>query len=413
MTTLTGGELFEYLAHLKSEVDKRISSSSEGSLAYLMHTQMGKVIVAEEAFLRYINSNGTQPLLSISPNGLPSVASLRPDLEKMCEVAEDEKSLADVASGFKKGIIGKNKESSNGHRYVPVSKEEWEKEYANRKKEELQAKLGFAISETPDGRFELGFREDLFLKGYDQHSKEFPVLIREGMMRYHVVWNRLIEDCEESFYVPNTALVLSGKLVTPPTRIFDDLEIFYPFKKKDYKSSGERMPWFSYRNWIPKNYAIFLNAGTSARVEITKSILDILGKELGKQVAIKGIRNNDLEAVLAFSSIPFENAPQTTPVEEDLYEVNKDEKPKPTIYRGCKFPTKFELMSSREATNIGTIEYFLPRKIADFCTGRYGHRSRCGYKFDLDWIKLQVFGSAISNESQFGRLRYFLDRVKR
>jgi len=40
MATLLDNELFDYLAHLEGEVDKRISTSSKGSLQYLMHSQM-------------------------------------------------------------------------------------------------------------------------------------------------------------------------------------------------------------------------------------------------------------------------------------------------------------------------------------------------------------------------------------
>ena len=37
------------------------------------------------------------------------------------------------------------------------------------------------------------------------------ILIRKGKLQYHVVWNNVIEDYEESFYIPDTALVLSNK----------------------------------------------------------------------------------------------------------------------------------------------------------------------------------------------------------
>src|SRR3989339_545060 len=184
MTTLIGDELFEYIEHLQGEVDKRISTNQEGSLSYLMHSQMRDIVIAERDFLKYINSNGTQPILSISPNGLPSVNSLNPDLEKICELAENKSSFSDITQKFRKGI--------------------------NRNKEKLNSQIGFAFSETDEGKFELALREDFYLQVYDQHSKEFPVLIREGKMNYHVVWNKLIDNSEENFYVPNTALVLSN-----------------------------------------------------------------------------------------------------------------------------------------------------------------------------------------------------------
>ena len=127
MTTLIGSELFDYLAHLENEFDKRISTSDKGSLQYLMHEQTGDIIKAEKRFLKYVNSNGTQPILFISPNGLPSVASLNPDLEKMCELIDDESSFTDVAQKFKKGMNGKNR-GEEGYLYVPVSEDDWNKE---------------------------------------------------------------------------------------------------------------------------------------------------------------------------------------------------------------------------------------------------------------------------------------------
>src|SRR3989339_395002 len=201
MTTLIGDELFEYIEHLQGEVDKRISTNQEGSLSYLMHSQMRDIVIAERDFLKYINSNGTQPILSISPNGLPSVNSLNAALEKICELAENKSSFSDITQKFRKGIHGKNKEE--GNIYTSVSEQD-------RNKEKLNSQIGFAFSETDEGKFELALREDFYLQVYDQHSKEFPVLIREGKMNYHVVWNKLIDNSEENFYVPNTALVLSN-----------------------------------------------------------------------------------------------------------------------------------------------------------------------------------------------------------
>ena len=220
MATLVNEELFDYLDHLESEVDKRISISNEKSLQYLMHSQMKSIIENERDFLKYINSNGTQSILSISSNGLPSVASLNPDLEKICELAEEEKSFSDVTQKFRKGIDGKNR-GEKEYSYVPVSEDEWSKELKNRGGKKLQSHVGFAISETEDGKFELAVREDVHLQGYDQYSKEFPILIREGRMKYHVVWNKLLEDSEESFYVPSSSTTI--QIIKAPKKQFNDL----------------------------------------------------------------------------------------------------------------------------------------------------------------------------------------------
>ena len=308
MATLVNEELFDYLDHLNKEVDKRISMSNERSLQYLMHSQMKSIIENERDFLKYINSNGTQSILSISSNGLPSVASLNPDLEKICELAEEEKSFSDVTQKFRKGIDGKNR-GEKEYSYVPVSEDEWSKELKNRGGKKLQSQVGFAISETEDGKFELAVREDVHLQGYDQYSKEFPILIREGRMKYHVVWNKLLEDSEESFYVPSSSTTIQ---IIRTSKQFNDLSRFYSFNKQDYKSYNGRMPLLFWGSWTPKNYSEFLSAGSNARVNIANNVLETLSKALGRKVNFKGINKNDLKVVLDFYTIPFKNAPQTT-----------------------------------------------------------------------------------------------------
>lgn len=410
MTTLINNELFEYLDNLEKEIRKKVpdENNENGDLSSLMHSQMADVISAEKRFLKYVNSNGTQPVLSISPNGLPSVQSLNPDLEKICELADEEIPLAEIAQRFKKGIKGKNNNNEERQLYVPVSEEEWKIELKNYKPEQLITQVGFAINEAEDGKFELALREDLFLKGYDQYSKEFPVLIREGKTQYHVVWNRLIEGNEESFYVPNTALVLKGKPTKPSTKVFDDIKRFYQFRKKDYKDFKGKMPWIFWGSWVPNNYSQFLSAGTNARVTITTNILETLGKALGKQVSLKGIRKNDLEAILAFSSVPFKNVPQTTPKEEDFYELSKSGR-----VVSSRFPTEFDLVYTSGAEKIGTIEYFLPRNAIHFSLDAYCGRCRNGYRFTLGEVELHILGSEISDESQFKKLRDGLKRVRK
>ena len=404
MVTLVDNELFDYLTHLESEVSKRISASNERGLQHLMHFQMREIVIAERDVLKYINSNGTQPVLSISPNGLPSVASLNPDLEKMCELSEHETSFGDVAQRFKKGVNGKNK-GEEGHLYVPVSEEEWGKELANRDKEKLQSQVGFAISETDDGKFELAIREDIHLQGYDQYSREFPVLIREGKMRYHVVWNRLVNDSEENFYVPNTALVLQGRPIKPPKKQFGDLTIFYAFSGSDFK--GVRKSWFIRGRRDSIDYSSFLSAGTNARVRTTEKILEAIGRALEKQVILKGIGKNYLSQTLAFSAIPFENAPKTIPKEEDLYyeaynniTYNRTEP---------KYQTKFDLIFTTGGGRMGQIEYVLPcnkRERESICYNAV-------YRFTKGGINLTVFGDSVWNEEQDYNLQNELRKVRK
>jgi len=334
---------------------------------------------------------------------LPSVDSLNPDLEKMCELAEDESSFIDVAQRFRKGMNGKNR-GEEGHFYVPVSESEWEKELGNRSKEKLQSHVGFTISEIDEGRFELAVREDVHLQGYDKHSKEFPILIREGRMRYHVVWNRLLDDSEESFYIPNTALVLQGKPTKPSKKLFDDVNRFYSFGRFDF--NGVRKPWLM--RWRGKSihYANFLSAGTNVRVRTTENILEAIGRTLDRQVAIKGIRKNDLEQTLAFATVPFENAPRITPKEEEMYSESKDNNY--NIKLLSKNPTRFDLIFASGGDRIGEIEYILPHNKKHL--GSYGGYY---YRFTKGGIRLTVLGDSIWNEEQYHNLKSELRKVKK
>ncbi len=412
MTTLIGNEVFEYLSYLDLELGKKIPEASNGDFSCIMHRQMRGIIDAEKTFLRYVNSTGTRPVLSISPDGLPSVASLNPDLEKMCELSESEKSLGEISRGFRKGIKGKNNDGEDRQSYAPVSGKEYAVELKRYTPEQLNSQIGFAVSETDDGKFELAMREDLYLKGYDLRSREFPVLIREGRAQYHVVWNRLIENCEESFYVSNTALVLQGKIAKPRTKIFDDISKFYSFNRKDYKPFSKRIPFFGVRNWRPGNYAQFLSAGTRARVAITNNILETIGGALGRQVNLKGFRRNDLERVLAFSEVPFKNAPQTTPKEEDLFEMEIDINKDKAKRVKSKFPTAFYLVYGAGAEKVGDIEYHLPMDKIHICHGSYGGTWRED-RFTLGAISLNILGSAISNEEQFKKIQEGLKKIEK
>jgi len=207
-----GKKLIEYLNHLGKETEKMISKTNEKSFRYLMHSQLKEIVNSEKEFLNQVYSGveGIKPMLAISPNGLPSADSLRADLESMCGLAKEHEEFKNIRGRYAREINGKNN-GDKDHLYVPVSEEDWNKEFQNRETEKLSSQIGFSVNETEDRKLELSVREEIYLQGYDKYSKEFPVLVREGKTKYHVVWNNLLEESEESFYVPNTGLILKGK----------------------------------------------------------------------------------------------------------------------------------------------------------------------------------------------------------
>jgi hypothetical protein len=398
MTTLEKEELFEYLGHLEFELKKRTNESEKDSLQYLIHNQMINLIGSEKDFLRKFYSNGTKPILSISPNGLPSVASLRPDLEKMCELSSEDQSFIDISQKYIRGKENKDIQSN----YVYVCKDDYLKELNNLEKEKLLSKTNFSINETEDGRFELSLREDLFLKGYDKYSKEFPVLTREGKIQYHVVWNRLIDNIEENFLVPNNALILNGKDLTRGEKFLGNIEKYYLFNKADYKSFKGRMPLLFLGNWVPNNYSEFLAAGTNSRVEVTKNILETLSNIFGKEVGLQKLGKSDLENVLAFANIPFKNAPKATPEIADFEE-------KGSLY---KIPRKFDLIYNSDTKKIGEIIYNMPG--TRWVSPAFLEGVRDNYpKLIFGDIYLNIPGSFILNESQFNQLNKELNKIRK
>ena len=380
-TVISGEKLFNYLDHLKSELGRVLDASDGRYLESLMHSQMLEIVTAESVFLKGLHKDKAQ--LSIRLNGLPSIDSLAPDLESMCKISEKEGSFQGIAKKFKKGMDGKNREE--GNIYVPVSEEDWNKELTNRKERVLPSDIGFSIKETNDKEFGLELREDIYLQGYDKYSKEFPVLIREGRIRYRMVWEDLIGEVEESFYLPSTALVLKGKPIKISEKEFDTIWKDYEFMRFDY----ERVKSLFLKKKLI-DYSKFLAAGTKARVKITENILEVLTTSLDRSVSIKGVRKDDIEKVLAFSMVPFKNAPGTTPNEDELGRFERDNE------------TCLSLIYNSGGKSVGDIEYILPHNRV-----RYG-----GTTFIMGGVKLKVYGSAILNENQNNKLEEGLKRVK-
>ena len=412
MTTLVNKELFEYLTHLEEEINKRIFGEGERNLKNMLNSQMKKVINSEKEFLNYINPNGTDKMLSISPNGLPSIQSLKPDLEKMCELAKEERLFKDISKKYKENIeIEKGKKDM----YVPVSKEDWEIELENFKNQKIIPKIIFAINEASGEKFELKLREDIYLKGYDKYSKKFPVLIREGNMKYHVVWNKLIDDIEENFYVPNTALVLQKRKPKLNEKVFEGLSREYKFNKKNYSTYYfEKIPFGKLKKWRPKDYSEFLSAGRISRVDLTESILYSLNQYVfkRKKIALEGVSKDELKYVLAFPEVLFKNSPEEVPKEEDLYSKEHSGKD------GHLFNTFFDLVDSG-TKKIGSIEYFLPRvcsecsEILQYNRGSLETKRLIKEKFNLESIRLNILGSEIESGSQFTILQRELRDFKK
>ena len=172
MATLVGEELFGYLFHLEREVKKRVSDSNLDSFEGFMHDQMLELLIAEREFLAHIsggNLNAAQ--LSISGNGLPSIESLRADLESICGLDGELGEIAKVVGErYKLGVNGGNNE---GEMYKKVDEEVWKEELKEMEKKGLTSKVGIEIGEEDD-KFMLRVRQGFYVDGFDRYSQEFP-----------------------------------------------------------------------------------------------------------------------------------------------------------------------------------------------------------------------------------------------
>ncbi len=388
-TKLKGEKLFSYLNGLEKTEKEMADQTDEGYLESLMHLQIAEIASAESVFLKSLHKDKAQ--LSIRLNGFPSSQSLIPDLEAMCEISKEGKKFQGIAKKFK---IGKNHKElyENEEIYMSVSEEEWDEELEIRKehKSELSSKIGFSVDETCDGHFELSLREEIYLNGYDEYSKKFPIMVREGKMTCYMIWDSIIEGFEKNFYVPNKEFELKGKQKEPSRKSFEGIEKFYKFGRSDYKT---RKPLFLKWGGDSIDYSKFLAAGTETRVKTTENILETINLALNKEIIIKEIKKGNLEKVLAFSWVPFKNAPKSTLDNYQLEEIKK------------KNNTCFNLVYNSGGRKIGEIEYLLPHNYKKYSDDD-------GFEFILGGIRLEINGSAILDENQEENLKEGLKEEK-
>jgi len=228
LTTLKGKELFDYLTDLEGLITRHHPGSAM-DFSTVMHTQMCKIVQAERTFLtNYHQKLGLEPQMSISLQGMPSIESLRADMETICNLSE-ESSFKEVAERYKKSIEAQQTEI----KYIPVMKEEFEEALSRQDQNKLAPKIGFKISQSEDDEiFRLDVREEIFKKGYDEYSRKYPILIREGSMRYRVIWgDNLVSQHTEQYYIPEEA-TKCDKIIIKPSEAGTELAKANPKKRK-------------------------------------------------------------------------------------------------------------------------------------------------------------------------------------
>jgi len=381
MSTLLDGELFSYLDYLEEEIDKQITEnqSVNSNLCTLVYTQFKEIIKAEKEFLSYTSSAGTHPVLSITLNGLPSVDSLVPDLRKMCELSQDNPAFVNVAQAFNPTMNENNFSDSNT--YNLSTKEQWikiKKDIEHEERGNFRSQIKFNIAESEDKKFEIDVREDIYLEGYDQYSKEHPILVRMGKAQYHIIWNKLIGDVCEYYYIPNQIADASNSLPTDQIPCLDNIVAYYKFRKNDFKI---KKPWFM--KWRPHavDYEQFMSSGINARFSVTQYVLDTLSDQILMPIGLKGIGrlDKDIYSALKFSELRYVNPP---------------------LLKDITSTTEFQLIDVKTEIPVGSLEFILPHKKENL--GGYGSTP---YIFRMGGIKLTVFGAAIPTLSTYRKIK--------
>ena len=382
MTRLYGEKLLEYLGHLKSETKERITKTSRNSLEHLSYQQMYLILEKELEFLKYMNSNvKTNPVLSISLNGLPSVVSLKKDLIKMKEIAKQEDKFKDIAQRFQ-STKSKEVQKKRGGFYKNVDVKEFNKILRSKEKSKLDSRIYFQISQDHESKLKVLVSEETYLKGYDKLSREFPFVIREAEATYTVVWDQLIDNMETRFLVPKVISSSEKEFKKKKNIKLEDINYTCELFKRHHDK--EKAYLKKRKSWKPENYSDILDAGYDFRLDFANKTLEILEPIFGKiDINLKGEKGN-LEDFLKFEHILFENAPELTPHENDL------KREETTLF-----------LDSSMSQEIGIIEYVPPSFIAK-------HNSDGGFSksiFSFGKIKWKINGSTIENYSQFKKLK--------
>ncbi|PIN94363.1 hypothetical protein COU53_03895 [Candidatus Pacearchaeota archaeon CG10_big_fil_rev_8_21_14_0_10_30_48] len=200
MATLVNEELFDYLDHLESEVERLNSEYDKKEFRYEMHECMGRIINAEKIFLEQIHkSNAT---LAFNGNGLPTIESLRPDLETIAKLGDENSIFKEVAETYKPW----EQDNNEGVNYKETSKQDLFN-LLKKNSEKLIEKYSFDIDETEDGKLELSVKKKIYDDCIDRFSKKYPLAMIKGKTKYQIAFGKLFSDSEHNFFSTPYALV--------------------------------------------------------------------------------------------------------------------------------------------------------------------------------------------------------------
>ncbi|MBS3094442.1 hypothetical protein J4474_02150 [Candidatus Pacearchaeota archaeon] len=391
MVVLTGNDLIGYIDNLKSQIPK---DDSQG-LEKLLHSQMYHLLEKEKEFATRCDL--TIPILAIDLNGMPSVPSVKADLEKI-SFGETEKYLA-----------GQRNEISPN--YLPISESALKEEMENQQKngQTFNSKIEFDVAEK-DHKFTLFVRENFFVNGYDEQAQTVPVFIQEGEIAYHTMWNKLLHGVKRrKFYVLDQAMTSRKRNDTESIKNFKNIKLDIDFSRKEYR--GYKGIPLRKILWEPDDYSAFLQAGTPSRVKLARKILEVLTNAFEEEISLfrgsEYIPNEALEEVLSFREIPFKNAPKKTPEQSELYKI---EEYQPISTAKAKRNTTFSFLSVNQK-DIGYLFCFLPRIVIEPHSGFFSFNPEATI-FHFDKWLVNIDGKTIRNETQFDILSKGLNDPK-
>jgi len=244
MATLVGQDLFEYLSHLGKEIQNLQKSYDSGDFTYEMHDRMRRIIDSETIFLQKVHQN--QPTLAFSGNGLPTIESLKPDLEAISSLSSENSNFKDISETYCP-IKQESEDHAKDAPYSEMSKKDFEDLLENQPKK-IIIRNSFDIGETLDGRLELKCSKRFYVDSIDEISQQHPIARINGRTRYQMAWGRLFSESNQTLLGVQRDLVLQKSLpgnthtLLPANLILNSQDISIPFDLDSTVANFKKYP---------------------------------------------------------------------------------------------------------------------------------------------------------------------------
>lgn len=278
---MTSNRILGYLADIEESL--RVQGTAEERF---LNDQMMRIIGAQKKFMGQYYS---EPQLIFHKSGMPSLASLRKDLES----SEIEGLCEELPSFDANASCGDY--TTTMRQYKP---------------EELRTQNLFSLEEN-DAGLTLTVQEDHFIDGFDILSQTIPVASRRGVATYAMPYRRLSVDARTQYKVTTaTTSVESQRAILPTHDGVANITAQYKFTFEDYNLPS--IPGsFGAKKRYPKHWSTLVMAGHSKRVELLRGVhktLITVMPEFTYGTGNQGVTIEQFEEKLAFANTRLETS---------------------------------------------------------------------------------------------------------